>query len=235
MQKAADDNSVLALIRAIIRDDAAEVAKLLRASPSLARQALALGASRDRATDFYFKEIPHYLYAGDTALHAAAAAYRHEIARALIKEGADASATNRRGAQPLHYAADGSPGGPNWNPRAQAETIALLIKAGADANALDKSGVAPLHRAVRQRCPGAVDSLLRNGAEVRLKNKSGSTPLHLAVQNTGRGGSGSAEAKACQKEIIEILLKAGGSPNDRDGNGKSVKQCAQADWVRAML
>ena len=90
MQKAADDNSVLALIRAIIRDDAAEVAKLLRASPSLARQALALGASRDRATDFYFKEIPHYLYAGDTALHAAAAAYRHEIARALIKEGADA-------------------------------------------------------------------------------------------------------------------------------------------------
>src|SRR5262249_39492501 len=101
-----------------------------------------------------------------------------------------------------------------------AEMIVFLIEKGADPNALDKSGVAPLHRAVRQRCSRAVDSLLRHGATVRLKNKSGSTPLHLAVQNTGRGGTGSPEAKALQREIIELLLKAGAGPQESDGRGK---------------
>jgi len=67
---------------------------------------------------------------------------------------------NRRGAEPLHYAADGAPGSRNWNPQAQAEMITLLISSGANPNALDKSGVAPLHRAVRQRCAGAVDFTL---------------------------------------------------------------------------
>jgi ankyrin repeat protein len=136
---------------------------------------------------------------------------------------------------PLHYAADGGPAFRSWNPEAQAEMIALLIENGADPNALDKSGVAPLHRAVRQRCTKAVDALLRNGADVRLKNKSGSTPLHLAVQNTGRGGTGSPEAKTCQKEIIELLLKAGAKLQDRDARGKTAKQCAQSDWIRALF
>ncbi len=103
------------------------------------------------------------------------------------------------------------------------------------ASALDQSGVAPLHRAVRQRCPRAVDSLLRHGAGVRLKNKSGSTPLHLAVQNTGRGGTGSPEAKALQEEIIALLLKGGANPQDRDARGKTARQCAQSDWIQGLL
>ena len=175
------------------------------------------------------------MYAGDTPLHAAAAGYRVDLARALLKTGANISARNRRGAAPLHYAADGVPESRNWNPQAQAETIALLINAGADPNALDKSGVAPLHRAVRQRCPAAVDSLLRNGAGVRLKNRSGSTPLHLAVQNTGRGGTGSPESKALQREIIEQLLKSGADIEDRDGRGKTVRECVKCDWMRVWL
>ena len=113
--------------------------------------------------------------------------------------------------------------------------IAFLIKNGASPNTLDNSGVAPLHRAVRQRCSRAVDSLLRNGAAVRLKNNSGSTPLHLAVQNTGRGGTGSPESKSCQREIIELLLKAGADPQDKDGRGKTARQCALSDWIHALL
>jgi ankyrin repeat protein len=201
----------------------------------LARQSLTVGATRKEAVDFYFQEIEHYIYAGDTPLHAAAAGYRPEIASALLKNGADVAAGNRRGAKPLHYAADGSPGSRNWNPEAQAAIIALLVKAGADPNALDKSGVAPLHRAVRQRCPVAVDSLLRNGAQVQLKNKSGSTPLHLAVQNTGKGGTGSPESKSCQKEIIELLLKAGADPQDHDARGKTARQHAKSDWIQELL
>jgi ankyrin repeat protein len=135
----------------------------------------------------------------------------------------------------LHYAADGIPGSRHWNPGAQADIIALLIDAGADPNALDKSGVAPLHRAVRQRCLGAVDSLLRNRSSVRLRNKSGSTALHLAVQNTGRGGTGSAQSKALQREVIGLLIKAGANPQDRDGRGKTVRQCVRENWIEALF
>ncbi len=204
-------------------------------SSLLARECLAVGATRQAASDFYFREIEHHLFAGDTPLHAAAACYRVEFARELIKKGADVAARNRRGAEPLHYAADGGPASRRWNPQSQAEMIAFLIKKGANPNALDKSGVAPLHKAVRQRCPRAVDSLLCNGAAVRLKNKSGSTPLHLAVQNTGRGGTGSPESKTFQREIIELLLKAGADPQDRDARGKTARQCGQSDWICALL
>jgi len=65
---------------------------------------------------------------------------------------------------------------------------------------------------VRTRCSMAVRTLLKCGANPRQLNKSGSTPMMLARQNTGRGGSGSPEAKAQQREIFLILdeaLKAG--------------------------
>jgi len=226
---------LLELVRAIFRNDAAPVTKLLKQSPDLARQPLMVGASREAASDFYFPEIHHYLYAGDTALHAAACAYRKQIARMLLRCGADVRARNRRGAEPLHYAADGGPGLKSWERKAQAEMIRWLIQAGANPNALDKSGVAPIHRAVRQRGSSAVDALLDHGAEVRLKNHSGSTPLHLAVQNTGKGGSGSPEAKSQQIRIIQVLVQRGATPQDRDDKGKTVADCAHASWVRTSL
>jgi hypothetical protein len=69
-------------------------------------------------------------------------------------------------------------------------------------------GVTPLHRAVRTRCAEAVRTLLAHGADPARKNKSGSTPMHLASLNTGRGGTGSAEAKAQQAEIVRALEQA---------------------------
>jgi hypothetical protein len=152
------------------------------------------------------------VYAGDTALHAAAAAHRPEIVRQLIAMGGDVRARNRRGAEPLHYAADGVPGSRAWNPPAQAATVACLIQAGADPNTVDGSGVAPLHRAVRTRCAAAVRALLDGGADARRKNKGGSTPLQLATWNTGRGGSGSPESKAQQEEIARLLEQHGATP-----------------------
>lgn len=229
------DALLMRLMRAIVKNDSQEAASLVAKSPTLAREYLEVGAARHGAVGFFFKEIGHYLYAGDTPLHAAAAGYRRDIAQNLIKNGAHTGATNRRGATPLHYAADGGPGSAHWNPEAQAEMIALLIQAKADPNALDKSGVAPLHRAVRGRCLAAVESLLRNGANIRLKNKNESTPLHLAVQNTGRGGSGSPESKALQKEIIGLLLKSGADPKDRDGSGKTVRQCIRSEWIEELF
>jgi hypothetical protein len=62
-----------------------------------------------------------------------------------------------------------------------------------------------LHRAVRTRCAAAVNALFEGGADPRRKNQSGSTVMLLATRNTGRGGSGSREAKAQQKLILQLL------------------------------
>jgi ankyrin repeat protein len=194
---AGSDSAFRALVRAIVAGDAATASQLLAASPRLVNARAEQGS--------YLGQIAHHVYVRDTALHIAAAGHRDGLARELVRAGADVTAPNRRGAQPLHYAADGLPGSANWNPEAQAATVTCLIEAGADPNAVDKSGVAPLHRAVRTRCAAAVSALLDGGADARLKNKRGSTPLKLARLNTGRGGSGSSEAKAQQAQIVRML------------------------------
>ena len=198
------DADLMALMKAIVaQGDAAT--RMLAASPALAMACFAEGATRHDANAHFIDAIRHYVYAGDTALHVAAAAYRDAMARELIAAGADVRARNRRGAEPLHYAADGQPGSHRWSPDAQAATIACLIAAGADPNATDKSGVAPLHRAVRTRCAAAVKALIAGGADPRRPNKNGSTPLRLAMRTTGRGGSGSPAAKAEQAQIVALL------------------------------
>jgi ankyrin repeat protein len=223
------------LLRAIVSRDRAMVSRLLSESPDLARLAVTVGATRNAAEPYFFTEIAHYAYAGDTAVHIAAAAYEREIAEELVSRGANVSARNRRGAEPLHYAADGNPASDRWDPDAQYDVIEFLIRSGADPNSQDKSGVAPLHRAVRTRCTAAVRALLVNGADAVKRNKSGSTPLHLAVQNTGRGGTGTAVSRDEQEKIIRLLLDHGARPLDNDSSGKSVEDSVQAEWIKTLL
>jgi hypothetical protein len=199
------DAALMTLVRTIVTADDIVASHLLAVNPALAKARFQIGATRQTAETFYLNEIGHYIYAGDTALHLAAAAYHQEIVPKLIATGANVRAKNRRGAEPLHYAVDGRPGARTWNPPAQAATVARLIASGADPNAVDKGGVTPLHRAVRTRCAAAVKALLEGGADPRRKNNSGSTPMLLATQNTGRGGSGSSEAKAQQELIVQLL------------------------------
>src|SRR2546423_582784 len=162
------------------------------------------------------------MYVGDTALHLAAAGHRPEIVNLLLAAGADPnSAKNHRQSGPLHYAADGCPGNPVWEEQRQVKTVRRLLKAGAAINAPDKNGATPLHRAVRTRCAAAVECLLDAGGDPSLANKPGSTPFHLAVQNTGRGGSGSEQAKIAQRQILEEFLSLGVSVRLKDGKGKT--------------
>jgi hypothetical protein len=193
------------LVRAIVGGDAAGVSRLLAASPTLASVFFHTGATRQTAKKYFLHQIGRYVVAGDTALHIAAAAYETEVVRQLLTAGADVRARNRYGDEPLHAGAVGLPGSPKWNPSAQAATIVCMIEAGADPNAIDKRGVSPLHRAVRTRCAVAVRTLLECGADPARRNKSGSTPMLLAIQNTGRGGTGSPEAKSQQQEILQLL------------------------------
>ena len=221
----------LDFVRHVVNGDIDELSRRLAASPSLATAQADVGATRKGAPDFFFTEIAHYLYAGDTALHIAAAAFRYPVAELLVAHGADCRAKNRRGAEPLHYAADTN----RWEPTSQAKTIEYLLSVGAEPNALDRSGVSPLHRAVRTRSLPAVRALLDGGANPRTPNKAGSTPLHLAVQTTGRSGSGSEHARQQQADIIRLLLERGARPTDKDGRGKQVRQAATSEWIRTLL
>jgi hypothetical protein len=199
------EQSLRRLVDAIVADDGALFSKLLHESPALATVSFSLGATRQSPSPNFIKEIGHYIYAGDTALHFAAASYRPKMAGKLIQAGANVRAKNRRGSEPLHAAAFGSPGSPRWDPAAQAATIVCLIEAGADPNAQNMDGATPLHRAVRTRCAGAGRALLDHGANPAIRNKNGSTAMNLALFTTGRPGSGSPEAKAQQQEILLLL------------------------------
>jgi ankyrin repeat protein len=190
--------------RLICTGDADTIARRVAEHPTLATASADAGATRQVSAPFFLASIQHYLYAGDTALHIAAAAFRADVARLLVTGGADCRVRNRRGAEPLHYAADN-----RWDPVAQAEVIDYLISVGADPNALDRSGVSPLHRAVRTRSFAAVRALVDGGADPGRPNKSGSTPLQLAVRTTGRGGSGSSQAREQQAAIIRLLVERG--------------------------
>lgn len=216
------------LFEAVINDDRSQVKQLLARHPDLAKTT----APKAQLA----QKISHWIYAGDTLLHAAAAGHQVELVKILLAAGADVHATGpHRLAQPLHYAADGYLQDPRWDPARQTATIRLLAKAGADLNACDKNGATPLHRAVRTRCAAAVKQLLELGSDPTPRNNSGSTPFHLAVQNTGRGGSGADKAKSAQREIIQAFLGQKISPNLKDHNGKSVLDWARSDWIRSLI
>ena len=217
------------LLGAIHDDDCAKVKRLLRGDPALAT--LQIGEAR-----LYQTRIVHWIYSGDTPLHLAAAGYRVDIVQLLLAAGADPNSfTNHRQSGPLHYAADTCLTCRAWSAGKQVETIRCLLQAGARINAQDKNGATPLHRAVRTRGAEAVRCLLEAGGDPSLKNKSGSTAFHLAVQNTGRGGSGSHDAKAAQGQIIRNFLSRGVSAHLKDGKGKSVLDCATSSWIQEML
>jgi len=193
------------LIAVIAAGNDAAARQLLEAAPALARVRVAVGATRAEARDHFIDPIGHYIYAGDTALHVAAAAHSARLVRKLTAAGAEVAAANRRGAQPLHYAVDGGPNSPIWDPDAQAETIRQLVAAGADPNAVDRNGTTPLHRAIRNRCGAAVEVLLALGADAQRTNGRGSSALQLAHWTTGKGGSGTDEAKEQQAMIVRLL------------------------------
>jgi ankyrin repeat protein len=217
------------LFAAIVKNDRASVSALLKKNKHLAVEAV---ATQPRL----YLEITHWIYKGDTALHVAAAAHRVEIGKMLLAAGADPnSSKNHRLGQPLHYASDGHPGNPSWDPKRQVAMIRLLLKGGADIQGRDKNGATPLHRAVRTRCAAAVRYLLEAGADWRVQNRPGSTPFHLAVQNTGRGGSGQEKARIAQGEILRAFLEMGAKPTVTDREGKTVLEWAKSEVVRAML
>jgi ankyrin repeat protein len=193
---------MIELMRAIAVGDRRFALALIESTPSLAT------AGAVRSQESFLVEGRAQIYEGDTALHAAAFVYDVVMARDLVARGADIRARNRRGGEPLHAAAMGGPGSAVWRPAQQRVVVRYLVEAGADPNATAVGGVTPLHRAVRNRCSSAVEELLDAGADPYLANDKGSTAFDLVKWTTGRGGTGSDEAKAEQRLIIDLLDRA---------------------------
>jgi len=89
------------LLKAILDDDNKKVARLLADDPTLARRTedkgqfiapRALAPAGLRIFDSGKSGVAHWFYRGDTALHLCAAAHRAELARLLLRHGADANA-----------------------------------------------------------------------------------------------------------------------------------------------
>ena len=196
-------------------DDSVAPPGRLSSSPSRRRTSVRLGQD---ATTFFFPEIAHYLYAGDTALHMAAAGFRRPVAELLVAHGADCRARNRRGAEPLHYAADAN----RWNPTAQADTIRYLLSIGAVA------GRGSTNRAWR-RCTG----------------RCGLRSLAAVQRLPGRRGYESAEAEPGRVDAAAPRRPdhgprrqrfAGGSPaagGHRAIAGGARRQTDRQGWTRA--
>ncbi len=91
----------LDFIRHVVNGDIAEVSRRLTASPALATTASDAGATRQEAATYFFREIAHYFYAGDTALHMAAAGFRRPVAELLVAYGADCTRGIGAEGQPL--------------------------------------------------------------------------------------------------------------------------------------
>lgn len=115
----------------------------------------------------------------DNALIKAAKKGNSDKIKRLIKAGASATAKNKEGWSPLHFAAD----------RGNTDICKLLMeeyaRAGGSArkliNAKNNFGRTPLHYAATNVDTRTCELLLENGAEITARDKFGNTPLDMAI------------------------------------------------------
>lgn len=89
-----DDGALFALFGAIASGDRTEIARRLDSSLRLASRPIRIAASRQDAGTYFIAAIRHHVYAGDTALHVAAAAYENSPSRSSPKAPMCAPATD---------------------------------------------------------------------------------------------------------------------------------------------
>lgn len=104
----------------------------------------------------------------------------------LLAFGADATAADKQGKRPLHFAARA---GLYGSAAADGKSvIQQLVAEGADIKAADAAGSTALHIAVQcDACSeldrvGVVQALIAAGADLAARDSKGDTPLHTAVR-----------------------------------------------------
>ncbi|WP_310483144.1 ankyrin repeat domain-containing protein [Chamaesiphon sp. VAR_48_metabat_403] len=113
---------------------------------------------------------------------------------------------------------------------ASTEEIALfLVEKGARVDIMDSSGRVPLDSAIQRKHVEVVRYLIDCGVDVNYLSGSGfNTMMQWALTEIFRDKeqSGYSEIVEISRQIVEMLLKAGGDPNQRNRSGTTVLQVA---------
>jgi uncharacterized protein len=175
LASARDENGVSALLHAYYRRQLGAADLLLSANTALDIFEATAAGKADKVSAI-LKANPNAAKSwsadGFTALHFAAFFNRPEIARDLIRHGADVAAVARNPMKvmPLHSATAGHSG----------EIVRLLVENGASPNVPQEGGWVPLHEAARIGDPEMVTALLEHGADPQLRNDDGKTAADMA-------------------------------------------------------
>lgn len=146
---------------------------------------------------------------GQTVLIMAIWLKNQEVAKTLIRLGANVHATNVHTHTPLILAAT----------TGQIDVMESLIAAGAQLDAQTQKGSTALMYAIAHEKREAVETLINRGASVHLSDFSNQTPLRMAVQ-LGR------------IDIIELLINADAQLDEQDNNGNTalMRAVVQKKW-----
>jgi ankyrin repeat protein len=175
LASARDDHGVSALMHAYYRGRK-DVAEVILSSRSELDISEAVAAGRDETVTAILGRDPSQARSwsadGFTPLHFAAFFNRPQIARALIRNGADVAAVARNPMKvmPLHSAAAAHSG----------EIVRLLVENGAPPNVQQEGGWAPLHEAAQIGDKEMVKALIEYGADPQIRSNDGKTPADMA-------------------------------------------------------
>ena len=127
---------------------------------------------------------------GNSPLHCAALGGDAEVARALIRAGADLEAVNHELDRPLHLAASVG----------NLEVVVVILEQGGDLTSRGNRENTALHEAAQAAQVETMEELVRRGLRIDDVNISGEHPVHLAAGVHGPHHS---------IRHVEFLLEAG--------------------------
>ena len=177
LASAKDAKGVSAVMHAFYTRQPQIAELLVAAKPDLDIFEAAADGNRDRVSqilDSNPEAAKHWSADGFTALHFAAFFNRPDIARNLIRHGAevDAASHNAMRVTPLHSAAAAH----------SREILRLLLEQGASPDARQQGGWTALHAAAQNGDAEMVRDLLQHQADVPARNDDGKTPSDVAAE-----------------------------------------------------
>jgi uncharacterized protein len=221
-----------ALHQAVERDDAAEVARLVRSGADVkavnryGAAPISLACARGNAAIIEQllqagADVNTTLPEGETCLMSAASGGSLPAVKALLVRGANVNAVESwKGQTALMWAAA----------EGHSAVVDALLESGADVNARSKAGFTPLLFAVRDGSVRSVRSLVKAKANVNDIAKAAA----ISSNSTARPVSDATSALAmavinAHFDVAGVLVESGADPNAPDARGSILHALA---WIR---